>query len=589
MRFPRGNITLKIDNVLFSGDIFLGEGDTFQVLSRTHPKDNDDFDGPQLFISSIIDFVNRTTSITATSTGENAGYVFHNAGTQVELVNDEGQEYVVSIIPGTVRAVAAYLNNNGVRKLVDVPSDYYTVETCSFRGVTATILTLTDALSKVEGASWEDELYVTFESDIGPNTVDVLEYLIETYTNYSFDTGTFSSVKSAIANYPSNFQLLDRKQVLQALKEIAWQARCSIWLSGGVFFLRYLPVVPTSVANITDSDVDVGTLEIGFTPTEDIVTKLVAKWRATGAQEQENTVILRHNVGKYGTKLREFEFYIYNNVDLVIKAATFWLIRYANTWKRASFRTPLHLLNVESLDGVTLDFNSPWIANEAVVGVAEQADYDSDNSEMVFDVWTPVKAGRMEAYDFAYPAAVSIEKKFPTEADDAENFDEVIAENEGLDGNLGVFSGNISVRFDGASDPFRLATRRTSDRGQRSPTDQEDESPGNVVIPQLATLVTATPGPVSPPDNNLSLSENTAGTSSGQIDIHTTNIFDSVTGQSTMLDKFFESIDAASQLNVKSEVTVSDGTNTARMPYQYDADTDQFGAGLAFLLEEPSP
>jgi len=344
------------------------------------------------------------------------------------------------------------------------------------------------------------------------------------------------------------------------------------------------------VATITDSDVDVGTLEIGFTPTEDLVTKLVAKWRATGAQQEENTVILRHNVGKYGTKEREFEFYIYNHVDLVIKAATFWLIRYANTWKRASFRTPLHLLNVESLDGVTLDFNSPWIASGAVVGVAEQADYDSDNAEVIFDVWTPVKAGRMEVYDFAYPSEVEVEKKFPTSEDDAENFDEAIGENEGLDGNLGVSTGNISVHFDGVADPYRLATRRTSDRGQRSPTDLSDQSPGNVVIPQLATLVTATPGPVSPADNNLSLSQDaTIQTSSGQIDIHTTDIFDSITGQSTTLDKFFESIDDQARLNVKNEVTVSDGINTATMPYQYDIDTDQFGAGLAFLYEEPSP
>ena len=591
--FPRGNISLKIDDVVFTG-VFQGDGDTFQVLSRTHPLNNADFTLPFSTGQSIINHINQTSSLTFNILGDSANYVFHNAGTQVELVTNEGQGYVVSITPGTVKAVAAYLNNNGVRKLVNVPADYYTVETRTYRGVEATILTMIDALSKVPDATWEDEIFVTFESDIGPNTVDVLEYLIDKYTEYTYDSTTFNSVKTALVNYPSHFQILQRKQVLQALEEISWQARCSIWLSNGVFFLRYLAVTPTSVATITDSDVDVGSLEVGFTPTEDIVTKFIASWRATGAQENDNTVILRHNVPKYGTKERDFDFYIYNNVDLVIKAATFWLIRYANTWKRASFRTPLNLLNVESLDGITLDFASNWIANEAVVGIAEQADYDSNSAEVIFDVWTPVKAGRMVAYDFAYPAAVDVDVKFPTEEDDAENFDTALSENEGLDGNLGVSTGNISVRYvggDNDSDPFRLGPRRASDRGQISPTDEQDGSPGTIVIPALANLVTQVAGPASPTSDPINLATSSDGSlgSSGEIDIHSTSIFDSTTGERTTLDKFFESIDTDKNLNVKSEVTVSDGDNVAPMKFRRDEELDLYGADLAFLYEPEEP
>jgi len=86
--------------------------------------------------------------------------------------------------------------------------------------------------------------------------------------------------------------------------------------------------------------------------------------------------ILRHNVRKYGTKEREFDFYIYNKLDMVLKSATFWLIRYSNTWKKVRFSTPLTKLNLETFDAVTLDFDSPYVANSDVLALVEKADYD---------------------------------------------------------------------------------------------------------------------------------------------------------------------------------------------------------------------
>jgi hypothetical protein len=589
--FPRNNIRLRIGDAEYFG-YFSGATDTFNVLSFEHPNYSETFDFPFYNISSNVQgnvFEGQvTTAINVFSGGTNANYYFNDAGSQVELITNQGQEYVVSITPGTVRAVAAYLNNSGVRQLVNVPSDYYSVRTESFRNgtVTATILTMEQALSQVEGANWEDDIYVTFESDIGPNTAEILEYLIESYSSYDADDTTFDAVAALIENYPSHFQLLERKQILQVLEEIAWQARCSIWLSGDKFYLRYLPAVPDSVATITDSDVDVGTLELGFTGTEELVTKLVAKWRGTGAQEQDNTVILRHNVPKYGTKEREFSFFIYNHVDLVIKAATFWLIRYANTWKRASFRTPLHLLNVESLDAVTLDFNQPWLANEAVVAIAEQVDYDSDNHELIWDCWTPVKAGRMVTYDFAYPADVDVEKVFPTYDDDAENYGEVLENPGGLDGDLGSPGGSVSIVFSSGGDPYRLDNRRNSDRGSIFVSDGGDSNPGNVVIPPLASLVTIAPAAASPEPDNTSFSIGSNG-SAGSIDIRTTQVFDSDTGFSTTLDKFFHSIDTDQQLNVKSKFTVTDAHgNNGFFPVVYDEETAYMGAGVAFLYDE---
>lgn len=438
--------------------------------------------------------------------GDNAGYVFTEAGTVVQMHTPEGQTYIVSIVPGTVLTVQAFLSKNGVKKLVTVPAEYYTVVTKDY-GVPflseVCEIVLTDALSKdTVGGEWGDDLYVTFESSVGPNTVDVLQYLIETYTNLAVDSGSFAAVHTALTNYPSHFQITDRKNILTALQEIAWQARCAIYLKNGVFFLRYLPATPDSVTDFTDADVDFGTMELSFTPTEEITTKMVCTWRATGAQPNDNTAIFRYNVKKYGIKEKNFNFYIYNKVDFVVKSATFWLIRYANTWKKIKFQTPLHKLNVESLDGVTLDFLRPWLATDPVIGIVENAKYDSSTQQLAFQIWTPVRAGEMVPYDFAYPAGIDVNLKFPTNADEALQFDggNGPGHNVGDGESLGI-PGNFATNYTNP-DFFKMLNRLFNDRGQPNPSDLHDGSPGSPVVAIPPSLSYSKPGPVSPVTNN---------------------------------------------------------------------------------------
>ena len=68
-------------------------------------------------------------------------------------------------------------------------------------------------------------------------------------------------------------------------------------------------------------------------------------------------MVLRHNVKRYGLQEKEYEWYIFNQPDIILKMATFWLIRLSNAWKRVKFRTYLHKLNLEAFDSVT--FNAP--------------------------------------------------------------------------------------------------------------------------------------------------------------------------------------------------------------------------------------
>jgi len=538
-KFPRGPIQLKIGEARFKG-AFLTDTDEFQVTEVIHPRkdelavSNVPLETPQLPGVRIYSVTLPDTRVDANGEdtgfgdgiffffdafppeilnqysiqmfGEHAGYLFMEAGSVVEVYTDESQEYIVSIVPGTVLTVSAFLTKNGVKKLATVPEEYYDVITRDYgNGLNVVLIKLDNALSKNQDADsqWEDELFVTFESDVGPNTVDVLQYLIETFTDFSVDASSFATVHAAIEKYPSHFQITDRKQVLQALQEIAWQARCAIWLSNDVFYLRYLPAVPTSVSTFTDSDVDFGTLELSFTPTERIVTKMLCKWRASGAQERDNTIILQHNVKKYGTKSQDFDFYIYNASDFVIKSATFWLIRLSNTWKKLKFQTPLHKLNVESLDGITLDFNRKWVATDPVIGTVEQANYDSETRQLEFEVWTPVRAGDMAAYDFAHPAAIDPTLTFPTHAEELLDLDGGISPGkEAGDGKSVGIPGNFTNEYT-STDFYDLLDRKFNDRGQRYPSDANDTAPGDPVVEEPASLTFFGRGRNSPVSNNV--------------------------------------------------------------------------------------
>jgi len=338
-------------------------------------------------------------------------------------------------------------------------------------------LDITDALSKEVDVGYSDELYVTFTSSVGPNTVDILKWVIDNYTEFSYDTTSFDHVETRLADYPSHFSIAEKFNVMDFLHDVAWQARCSIRLINDVFFLTYLPEIPTSVATITESEIDVGSFELDHTATENLTTKMVCNWWATGVQEKPNRAILRHNVAKYGIHESTYDFFIYTKLDLVLKSATFWMIRYANTWKIARFTTPLKLLGVETQDGVTLDFSVPfqYIANGPIVALVEEASYNSADRSIQFQCWTGVKAGQMEQYDFAYPADVDSTLTFPTSEEIEAGYDGGWGNNKSANGTLG--SVELEDRVNRIEytigDSFNMGSRRYNDRGNPTPSDSK--------------------------------------------------------------------------------------------------------------------
>ena len=634
--FPRGTITLEINGGLFTG-YFEGATDSFKITSRTHPDHEAEIaqaledrnnsprscgapsprsqhviwktkvpaghgNNPKVHASTIYkeEFMCLPRArITRDPINQIMRHFWSDAGAPVVIHGNEPITYIVSIVPGTVLQVKAFKTFNGIKRLVNVPTSMWTTESKKYGSVTAVQVTIVKALSTFEDQNWSDDIYVTFESDVGPNTVDIVRYLIETYTDLQIDNTSFNAVKTKIAKFPANFALLDRVNILSLLNDIAFQARCNLRLVNGIFYLTYLAEEPSTVDTITLSDIENQSIEVFLTSTEDLVTKYTALWRLSYVQDDLNKIILRHNVKKYGIQAEEYDYFLYNQPDIIHKIATFWLIRKSNTWKRIRFKTFFQKLNLETFDPVLLNFGGEkYVADSNVKAIIEQANINGEDYTISMECWLPVKSGEMAPYEFAWPANVSATWIFPTDRE----------VDLGLDGGNGIgrnATGNLPVGdVSGVGDQtifvggVNVIFGPQTDRGDKYPSDQGFTAQSLRIDSTLAG-VTVVERPL------LNLLMNYAE----YVDPIELNISDPVTFEIILEDTPVVSKYIKNKVGTLSDVLGLDGENselvirtaakfrgtdgasgcqTAPYHFKYDSVGSIWGAGTAFLREDAS-
>jgi hypothetical protein len=376
-------------------------GNNFQISSAEHPGAPKDTHEPGQQFTTVP--LQGTIAVGGSQTViQKADFFWIPAGKVLKLISDAPIRYILAMLPVSVLNVWAKKNYGDTRIMSQVPTNFYSVSTASFGSVVATMITFSRPLSHQE-EGWDDEIFVDMVSPIGPNTVDILTWLITTYTSLGIDAASFAQVRATLAGFPSNFCLFDRKNIVQVLQEIAYQARCAIWLKNDVFYLRFLPTQPTFVDTITLDDVLLDSLSIEHTSTEELTTKLVASFKTSYDEEKPFKFILRNNVPKYGTHQKETDWYSYTDTNAVDIAATFWLIRESNTWKVVKFKTPIHKMRLETFDPVRLAFQKNWALNGNVIGIIQACQLDTDTLTCTFEVWIPVRIGEMHQFNFAFP------------------------------------------------------------------------------------------------------------------------------------------------------------------------------------------
>ncbi len=464
-KFPQGqSVTLNIEGAQFIG-IFSGE--SFAVLDRKHPdydtanhvlchavetvynshyelarwdedawvltSDNQTYYVPQTLHSSEV-CTATPVWVSVAEDGVSASqkafddmptgtFCWLPAGSEVFLEGETEVLYIVSLIPGTVNSVAAYKKQEttGRELLMTIPTDLYTVYETDYTGYTVVEIGFDKKLSDIDD-TWNDEIYVSFTSDVGPNPIDIIDWLITKYTSLTFDPVSKAYVKTRLANYPNNFWVKEKLNVMQLIQDIAYQSRCAIYIRNEVVFIVYLSEEPTSLKTLTESDIVANTFKIKLSDSGDLVTKYTATWKATEAgvvktDSIENKIILKYNIAKYGVNEEETDYYTQNIYSTILKSATFWLIRLANTWKQVEFDTPLTMLDLDLFDCVTL--NVAQLSSVPVKIIVTGLQYNNQDNTVHFEGLTPIRSGESTPYTFFWPADIDPANLFPPTAEEA--------------------------------------------------------------------------------------------------------------------------------------------------------------------------
>jgi hypothetical protein len=368
------------------------------------------------------------------------GFQWYNAGEQAVIAGSYPLRYVAAITPGTVLKVWAMRSFNGLRQMAEVPPSYYTIQTQAIgRGMTATYVVLKRPLSTtamldnlytdnwentfgkalpphiVNQVDWEDDLYVTFESEVGPNPADIMTWAIANFSQIGYDSDSFQALRTKTDGLPMNFTLADNPSVMSFLSDLAYQCKSLVYVKDDTFFSLYLPAVPDPVDSISEDDVMVDGLQVTCTSTEDLVTRYTATYRPDYSPffEEPVKMVVRYNLPKYGLHSEDHDFYAYNNWAPVQSALTFWLIRRSQTYKILKARLLLSKINVEVFDYITLDFDRPYVASSAVTGLVTRCVVDTANKWVDVEVWCPVLLGEMAQHPYVWPSGAGEQVYWP--------------------------------------------------------------------------------------------------------------------------------------------------------------------------------
>lgn len=312
------------------------------------------------------------------------------------------QLYAYREIPNAIYnpEIDQYEQRGSTRKLCIIPSSYYTINTSI-----DTSVSFDRKLKSYPDQYWdESEIFVTQSSTVGPNTSDIIKWLIQNYTSLQINLTSFNSVKTKIDKYPSNFTLYDSKKAIELCREIAWQARCALRVFNGTVYLLYLSELPTSIYSVSNDKLIYKTLSISYTDTERMYTRAKVKFKKPSLNikiKDEQLYVFENNIPAYGLKEIDWDFFIYDEPDYVIKSAEFWLTYYSNSWKKVKVKGFLPLLVLEVFDCVTVQSLSSVfpLGIASCRAIVEETSYDSENFQIDFSFWLPLLSGTQIEFD----------------------------------------------------------------------------------------------------------------------------------------------------------------------------------------------
>lgn len=336
-----------------------------------------------------------------------------NIGDEVTLADNDKDAYIANCVPNdkipatVVDEVFGFRTIKGERKIVPIPTRYYTKRTDQeYDQLRVTAIEMKRPLKTYKDEGWDDEVYVSLRGGVFGNSdydvIDVIIFFITKYSTLSYDTTSFNATKAYVTNLKPNFALLERRNVISLIEDIAWQAKCTIWVHNNIVYIKSLAHQTPDQYSIDESDIL--EYEVTYTDEADLITVFEAKYRKWYLPDSERSIILRNNIPLYGKRRKEFDFFIYTDEKIIENVATFWLLRYSHVWKRINFKTPIHTLRFDTYDQIGITLSTDLISAGEFHAIIESTIYDMRNREISYQCWIPIRASDTSQYLWAFTA-----------------------------------------------------------------------------------------------------------------------------------------------------------------------------------------
>jgi hypothetical protein len=375
----------------------------------------------------------------------------HEQGTLLRRkVGDGGHKKVFIISDGpvnSIKAVRAWRQvpilggpNEGTtrRELVYVPSTYYVTDfnqndtkhdLPGATDVKAATIKFDPAL-EFRQQGWEaDNIYVSYVSDYTTsggerNIVDHISYIIETYTDLTVDATTKASVRTAVTNFPCDWQVTEQKDALDWAVEAAEQALIALIITGGVVKFKYLgindPTAGDGQFQLTNNNcILMDPTEIEVTELEEIYTFYKAEYASSYAFDLKESLTFRTNVDQFDERIKTVFYFLYQRRKLVKKIAEWWARQLAYPWKLLKVNVVLPGIEYEPFDIVSLSADIAGIVgvDSVVYGRVMGVRNSLEDYSQELLIWTPVVDGTTAVATYGYAAPST-----PSTADRADPF-----------------------------------------------------------------------------------------------------------------------------------------------------------------------
>jgi len=241
--------------------------------------------------------------------------------------------------------------------LTTIPDSWYTKklnDTTLINGKTMTVLEF-DVLPEFRGNGFSNELFVTVQSILGGNPVDVMLNVLAEANTISVDSGSFGALRDNLADTIMGFALLESKDALGLANELAFQARCSLIYVVDQIKLRYLPAGTLgTVAGIilSDANIEENSIILEHTPVEELVTQFTGIFRQSYFQEEDNKIIAQNNISQFGLINEDIDYFAFQQRESVRVSVGFWTGFKSTIWRMIRCSTFLDALSLETLDSV---------------------------------------------------------------------------------------------------------------------------------------------------------------------------------------------------------------------------------------------